>query len=172
MDEFQLDLADNQNMLAEILLFFAIQEPDQARDLTMRARAAADNAARIYGQRKTASGREGLAQSLVWLALCEDQGTASAKRQAEAAEKCLEQLGPEQALSGNQLTLLAMARSLQGQANASLGALMLAVQRGENTAYRFEKHEKLAFKNLMDDATTAAAFRAQVAKVSKMLKLN
>lgn len=173
VDEFQLDLGDNQNMLAEILLFMAAQEPDQALDLTKRARAAAQNAAEIYGrpdQQKATSGREGLAQSLIWLALCEDRETASAKRQAEDAEKCLQLLGPEQALTGSQLTLLAMARALQGQTDAALRALKLAVQRGENTAYRFEQHGKLAFKALVDDANAAEQFKSLVAKVEEKLK--
>jgi serine/threonine protein kinase len=173
--EFRLDLGDNQNTLAEIFLFAAAKEPDQADDFTKRARVAAQNAALIYGrpdQKKTTSGVAGLAQSLVWMALCEDPGSANSRHQAEEAEKRLELLGPEQTLDGSQLTLLAMARSLQGQTDPALRALKLAVQRGENTAYRFDEHEKLAFKALVDDANTADQFKSLVAKVGEKLKLN
>lgn len=49
-------------------------------------------------------------------------------------------------------------------------ALKLAVQRGENTAYRFEQHGKLAFKALVDDANAAEQLKSLVAKVEEKLK--
>lgn len=90
VDEFQLDLGDNQNMLAEILLFMAAQRPDQLAPFDEASPCGGANAAEIYGrpdQQKTTSGREGLAQSLIWLALCEDRGNGEGETPGRRCRK-------------------------------------------------------------------------------------
>ena len=53
----------------------------------------------------------------------------------------------------------------------ALRALKLAVQRGENTAYRFEQQGKLAFKALADDDKLGPQFDALLKKVRDGLTL-
>lgn len=171
---FESDLGDTQNTLAEVYLMASLNEPQRADELRQKAHAAAEAASQIYGRlerQKSGSGASGLAQSLVWLAL---DGTASAdegRRHAQDAEKRLNSIGPEETLGGSDLVTLAMARSIQGQLDAALRALKLAVQRGENTAYRFEQHKKLAFKALADDEKLGPQFDALVKKVRDGLTL-
>jgi hypothetical protein len=47
----------------------------------------------------------------------------------------------------------------------------LAVQRGENNAYRFEQHKKLAFKALADDEKLGPALDDLIKKVRDALTL-
>ncbi|HEY2411229.1 MAG TPA: serine/threonine-protein kinase [Pirellulaceae bacterium] len=171
---FESDLGDTRNTLAEVYLMASVNEPQRADELRQKAHAAAEAASQIYGRlerQNSGSGASGLAQSLLLLDL---DGTASAdeaRRHAQDAEKRLNSMNPEETLGGSDLVTLAMARSIQGQLDAALRALKLAVQRGENTAYRFEQHRKLAFKALADDDKFGPQFDALVKKVRAGLTL-
>jgi serine/threonine protein kinase/tetratricopeptide (TPR) repeat protein len=171
---FETDLGDTQNTLAEVYLMTAMNDPERADDLRKKAHTAAEGASQIYGRlerQKAGSGASGLAQSFVWLSL---DGTASADealRHAQDAEKRLNSLNPEEMLSGNDLVTLAMARSIQGHFDAALRALKLAVQRGENTAYRFQQHRQLAFQALARDEKLGPQFDALLKKMRDGLTL-
>jgi serine/threonine-protein kinase len=172
--EFESDLGYTQNSLAEVYLMASLKEPQRAEELRKKAHAAAEAASLIWGKidrQKAGSGASGLAQSLVWLALDSTTSTEDAHRHAQDAEKRVNSMGPEETLAGADLVTLAMARSMQGQLESALRALKLAVQRGENTAFRFEQHEKLAFKSLANDDKLGPQFDALVKKVRSGLTL-
>lgn len=171
--KFAVDLGESLNLLAEIYLFTAQAEPQRGTELRESARKSAREAGEIFGGpdlQRSPSGSTGLAQSLVWLALVDrDTNSASARRQAGDAEKLLQTRGPEQVLGGSELVTLAMAWSLQGRTEDALGALRMAIQRGENTALRFERHEQLAFQAIADDPKFGPALKSLVKSVGESL---
>ena len=54
-------------------------------------------------------------------------------------------------LGRSQLVTLAMCRSLQNQPDAAWRTLKAAVDRGEHTVNRFERHRSAAFRALAED---------------------
>ncbi len=171
-EKFALDFAGTHNTLAEIYLFAALEEPDRASEFHKLSRQSAEKAGQIYGrpdQQGSSRGKSGSAQSLVWLALNSGANAADAQQNAQQAEKLLSTIDAEPRLSGDDLLTLAMARSLQNQTENALRALKMAAERGINEAYRFQQHEKLAFKTIVDDADTAEEFKSLVAMVRDKL---
>lgn len=170
--KFSLDYADTQGVLAELYLFAALAEPSRADELHKLARAAAQKSCDVFGrldQQQVAGGASGLAQGLICQALDPNESQEVARRHGADAEKRLATIGPEAILPGPELATLAMARAIQGQPEAALRALKTAVQRGENTAFRFRQHEKLAFKAIVEDAQLAADFKSLVSDVEDKL---
>ncbi|MCY3011245.1 MAG: protein kinase [Planctomycetota bacterium] len=172
---FGTDLADTQNMLAEIYLIAAIGDPLRADEYRKQASDAANSASLIYGSldlQGQSSGASGLAQSFVLLSLLDrDRDAGEAIRHAQYAVDRLVSNVPEQLLSGSDLVTLAMARSLLGQSAAAIRSLKSGVERGENAAYRFEIHQKLAFQSIANDQQLAPELTELIHQVRESLTM-
>jgi serine/threonine-protein kinase len=172
MEKFALEFADTQNVLAEVYLLAAVKEPERKMEFHKLARESARKASDIFGrpdQQKDPSSVAALAQSLVCMALDSNMAANEAKQHAEDAEKQLRSLFPEQKLNSSELVTLAMARAMQGNIDGAMRALNMAVKRGENTAYRFQEHQQLAFKAIADDEEAAKELKALIGKIRDKL---
>jgi len=95
----------------------------------------------------------GLAQSLVTLAALDllKDGSKAAGLARDAEERLLKSHGGELMLGRSQLVTLAMSRSLQNQPESAWRTLKAAVDRGENTVNRFDRHRSVAFRSIAGD---------------------
>jgi hypothetical protein len=64
-----------------------------------------------------------------------------------------------------------MARSLLGQSAAAIRSLKSGVERGENAAYRFEIHQKLAFQSIANDQQLAPELTELIHQVRESLTM-
>jgi eukaryotic-like serine/threonine-protein kinase len=170
---FWIDLGATQSTLAELYLLAARDDSARADELHQRLRETVEQARDVYGRLSSQGnpdGKRGLAQNYVTLATLEcNDNAAESQRLAHEAEGLLKSLGPEEMLSGRDLVTLAMALSLQGQPAAAFRVLHQAVQRGENTAQRFQRHEPLGFKAIADDSKLGPQLKALVNQVRDTL---
>jgi len=173
VDNFWSDLGSTENMLAEIYLMTTLDDPAKADEVRQRCRQTAEQAGEVYGRlsrQNNPRGPRGLAQNSVTLAILErDANPTESQRLARETEQWLNSLGRETLLPSRELVTLAMVRSLLGQPEASFRALQEAVKRGENSAYRFERHADLGLKSLADDPDFGPRFKALVKQVRDKL---
>jgi hypothetical protein len=101
-----------------------------------------------------------------------EQNPDKSRRRALDAENRLLASGPEQILSGSDLVSLAMARCLQGEPRDALRTLESAEKLGENTAYRFEKHQQLAFQSIAADPDLSRRLRELIVRVRENLTID
>ncbi len=174
VDNFWIDLGTTENQLAELYLFATLDEPAMADERRSRCRAAATRAAEVHGRlsrQGNARGPRGLAQQAVILAaLQRDSDPAESRRQASAAIRWLESSQPEPLMPSGDLVVLAFARGLLGEHESAVRTLQEAVARGENTAYRFERHALLSFRALAADPTSGPRFQALLQQVRGSLR--
>lgn len=161
--KFHYDLGASCNVLAELYLFAGLDDPAKAEDHSKLCRQAAERAEAIFSsfyrpmkprERKSDHGALfGLARSFVTRA-CLDRTAdppKSARLAHDASERMLEDFGSESLMDRDQLVTLALALSLQDQPEESYHALKMAVDQGQDTVHRFEKHRHLGLKAVADD---------------------
>jgi serine/threonine-protein kinase len=165
VERFQRDLGGTLNALAEVWLLEASRHPEKKNEFGEAARQAAEQAIGIFSEiirhnRLDAEGELGLAQSSVALALYDQlEGASGTSRHSREAEQRLLGLpGGEPMLGRRALVTLAMCRSLQDQPEAAWRALKAAVDRGENTVNRFERHRSAAFRSIAEHPQLGAQF--------------
>lgn len=160
--KFQSDFGSTLNALAEVCLLEAAQSPDKGAEYFKLARESADRAIEIFGEitrhsdnRSDPEGVHGLARSYMTLAVLEQltQGDDTARHAKYAERLLLDRLGGEPMLSRSQLVTLAMCRALQDQPDSAWRTLKAAVDRGENTVNRFERHRSAAFRSIAEHPT-------------------
>lgn len=178
---FSLELGRIQNLLAEVLLFASDNEPDKADEYRRLSREAAERAEVVFDRlvhgpnsRSSAADRRavfGLAQSLVLQAaldqIADPNGNSRHARDAE--DLLLDGPGGEHNLTREALVTLALARSLQGQPSPAWRTLRKALDRGENTAYRFERYRLHAFKPIADDHKLGQQFDKALADLRQTI---
>jgi serine/threonine-protein kinase len=158
VERFRRDLGGTLNALAEIWLLEAGRHPDKKREFGEAARQAAEEAIGKFSEiirhnHTDADGVHGLAQSYVALAIFDqsDGASGTSRHSLEAEQLLLGLPGGEPMLGRAALVTLAMCRSLQNQPEAAWRTLKAAVDRGENTVNRFERHRSAAFRALAED---------------------
>ena len=167
---YALDLAYYQNCLAEVLLWQAIDHPDMAAEYLARARIAVTTAEQHL--QNDPDSKDDLAWSLVTrasIALLSND-VSEAKNLARQAEDLMLRGDGSIKLSRSKQVTLALAASLQGNVQAAYQALKDAVDRGENTPVRFEKHRGAGLKNLDADPQYGPLYRDLCQKVRETIK--
>jgi serine/threonine protein kinase len=174
---FRGDYGTTLNALAEVYLLEATRNPEKRAEYARLADEAAQQASKIYGDiirhsdnQSDSEGVQGLALSYMTLAVLDQlKHGADAVHYAKDAERLLlDRLGGEQLLSHSQLVTLAMCRSLQNQPEAAWRTLKAAVDRGENTVNRFDRHRSAAFRALAEDRQ----FGRQLDDLCRTLKIS
>ena len=175
---FHIDLARTKNMLAEIYLWQAVDHPDKAKAIEYAAlsRKAAEEAGKIDSQRYDAGDYQschGLAWSHVTLAALEQlaEGPETVALAKTAAKYLNELRDGKRALGRGELVLMAMAASLQGDVKGAYTALNDAVDRGENSAVRIEKHGKAGLRKLAEDGIFGKKYHELCKTVRSSLKI-
>lgn len=170
------DLAYYQNCLAEVLVWQAIDHPETAAEYLARARSAVSIAEQHL--QHDPDSKDDLAWSLVTRAsiamLTTGPGANSdaneAKSLAGRAEDLMLRRGGSIKLSRSKQVTLALAASLQGNVEAAYRALKDAVDRGENTPVRFEKHRGAGLKQLDSDPQFGPLYQQLCQKVREAIK--
>jgi tRNA A-37 threonylcarbamoyl transferase component Bud32 len=152
---FHRDLGGTLNSLAEVWLLEAARDPEKAAPYGKLAGDAANQAIGIFSEINRhnptdADGVHGLALSYVLLAALDQlNGASETVRHSRNAEQVLlSSPGGEPMLGRVPLVTPAMCRSLQNQPEAAWSTLKAAVDRGENTVNRFERHRKAGFRSI------------------------
>jgi serine/threonine-protein kinase len=170
---FWIDLAGTESTLAEIYLFAAQDDPSQATEQLKLARNAAQQAIKIYSsllRQNVPGAARGLAQCSIALAILDrDFSPSDSEQHIHDAETFVAKLGSEAELSSSEMVTVAMLRSLQGRPEVALQALGEAVERGENTAFRFEQHQNLGFKAIAEDPKFGPELKALLKTVRESL---
>ena len=92
---------------------------------------------------------------------------------AKTAAKYLNELRDgKRALGRGELVLMAMAASLQGDVKGAYTALNDAVDRGENSAVRIEKHGKAGLRKLAEDGIFGQKYQELCKTVRSSLKIS
>jgi hypothetical protein len=155
------------NSLAEVWLLEASRNPDKATEFGEAAHQAADDAIRIFSKiirhsdnHSDAEGIHGLAQSYVALAVLDqlNGGSETIRHSRNAEQLLLGRPGGEPMLGRAALVTLAMCRALQNQPEAAWSTLKAAVDRGENTVNRFDRHRSAAFRTIAQDPQLGPQF--------------
>jgi serine/threonine protein kinase len=176
-----IDLGGTLNWLAETRWILANEKsdadnPNAKAELIRSAKEAAERAGELYGalsRQQNITGLAGLARSKVLLAVFERTANPTESvRLAEEAKRLLQSIGPEQTLQGSEMVTLALVYVTLGDTTNALRALEAAVERGENTAYRFEQLAKLDLKPIADDQVLGPKLAALLAKVRAELMLD
>lgn len=174
VENFWIDLGSTELLLADLCLIAALDQPDQAHAMHDRCRAALAEAEKVYGRLSRQArprGLRGLAQQAVIAAVLKrDSDPNESQKLARQAVEWLETIGREPLLSSSELVTLAMARSLLDQRDTAFRALHAAVERGENSAFRFERHARLAFKSLADDPVYGPRYQELLRQLRDSLK--
>ena len=167
---YALDLAYYQNCLAEVLLWQAIDHPDMAAEYLARARIAVATAEQHL--QNDPDSKDDLAWSLVTrasIALLGNEVSEATNLASQAEDLMLRGDGSIKLSRSKQVTL-ALAASLQGNVQAAYQALKDAVDRGENTPVRFEKHRGAGLKYLDTDPQFGPLYRDLCQKVRETIK--
>jgi len=172
---FHFDLAYTDNSLAEVSLWLAAAHPDKRGEYVDLCRKSADSAGKIYGQfhrAGDANSVHGLAWRLVTLAALDqlENGPDTVRLAEEAASLLENRPGGALTLGRRELVTLALASSLQGDVKAAYAHLKDALDRGENTAERFEKLGQTGLRALATDTTFGPQFHELCRRVRQSLK--
>lgn len=176
----KVDLAGTLNWLSETRWILANQIPEASSpakaDLVRAAKDAAERAGDIFGslsRQQNITGTAGLARSKVLLAaIARPSDPDESVRLAKESQQLLKSIGTEQTLPGGEMVTLALVDSALGDSANALRALEAAVERGENTAFRFEQMAKLDLKPISNDPALGPKLHALLAKVRAELMLD